>query len=81
MTYYSIRLNGVDNFIIGKRYIRVSFVSKKALRAGIDALKELEISYNDLDDDESCGVIIHSPFNEIRHYLALPDMLDIEFFK
>ena len=78
MTYYSIRLNGVDNFIIGKGYIRVSFVSKKALRAGIDALKEL-VSYNDLD--EACGVIIHSPFNEIRHYLALPDMLDIEFFK
>ena len=79
MTYYSIRLNGVDNFITGKKYIRVSFVSKEALRAGIDALKEAEISYNDLD--EACGVIIHSPFNEIRHYLALPDMLDIEFIK
>lgn len=80
MTYYSVRLNGVDNFIIGKGYIRVSFVSKKALRAGIDALKEVKINYNNLDD-EACGVIIHSPFNEIRHYLALPDMLDIEFFK
>lgn len=80
MIYYSVRLNGVDNFIVSKRYIRVSFVSKKALRAGIDALKEAEISYNDLDD-EACGVIIHSPFNEIRHYMALPDMLDIEFIK
>ena len=79
MTYYSVRLNGVDNFIVSKKYIRVSFVSKKALRAGIDALKEL-VSYNNLDD-EACGVIIHSPFNEIRHYLALPDMLDIEFIK
>lgn len=78
MTYYSVRLNGVDNFIIGKKYIRVSFVSKEALRAGIDALKEL-VSYDDLD--EACGVIIHSPFNEIRHYMAIPAMLDIEFIK